>query len=185
MTSVDDTSAAVSNGCHVSFSVNFSRSERVSDGRARFFQPALKLPYYSMLGSVWAGAVDYLLYTLNTFGFGPNFISWIQFLSSSPMRHVLQQIRYCLLMSHFSVVRDQDVPYRVFFLRYQLNRWWLNCELTVALRASSELTRSTKSFNADDLLMSEPLCSLPRALARLECFESTEIFRDGPVYRCH
>lgn len=52
MTSVDDTSAAVSNGCHVSFSVNFSRSERVSDGRARFFQPALKLPYYSMLGSV-------------------------------------------------------------------------------------------------------------------------------------
>lgn len=59
MTSVDDPSAAVSTGCLVSFVVNFSRSERVSDGWAWFFnlrgvlnkQP-LKLPYDSMLGSI-------------------------------------------------------------------------------------------------------------------------------------
>lgn len=47
----DDSSAAVSNGCHVSFIVNFSRSERISDGQAWFFnlRGFLKLPYYSML----------------------------------------------------------------------------------------------------------------------------------------
>lgn len=115
---------------------------------------------------------DYLFCTLHKFGFGPNFISWIQLLYSSPMARVRTN---SLFSSYFPLLRGtrQGCPLSPLLFALSIE------PLAIKLRADSCIKGIFRgdqehkiSLYADDLLlyMSEPLCSLPRALAIFECF---------------
>ena len=115
---------------------------------------------------------DYLINTLQRFGFGTNFVRWIKTLHLSPMASVRSNN---LSSEYFSLQRGtrQGCPLSPILFAIAIE------PLAIALRANDDIqgiTRGTLklklSLYADDLLLfiSKPNVSLPKALSVMEEF---------------
>lgn len=117
---------------------------------------------------------DYLFYTLNKFGFGPKFISWIRLLYSSPLDRVKTNSCYS---PYFPLHRGtrQGCPLSPLLFALSIE------PLAIKLRAENRIQGIHRagqehklSLYADDLLLyvSDPLGSLPHAFTIFNNFGS-------------
>lgn len=115
---------------------------------------------------------DHLLYTLNRFGFGPKFISWIKVLYTSPLTAIQTNNT---LSPYFALHRGtrQGCPSSPLLFAIAIE------PLAVALRGDAEIegiqrggSEHKVSLYADDMLLFllNPLASLPKTLTLLEKF---------------
>lgn len=117
---------------------------------------------------------DYLFYTLNKFGFGPKFISWIRLLYSSPLARVRTNSCYS---PYFPLHRGtrQGCPLSPLLFALSIE------PLAIKLRAENRIQGIHRagqehklSLYTDDLLLyvSDPLGSLPHAFTIFNNFGS-------------
>lgn len=115
---------------------------------------------------------DYLFFTLDRFGFGPKFISWVRLLYSSPMARVRTNSTYS---SYFPLHRGtrQGCPLSPLLFALSIE------PLAIKLRTDNNIRGVCRagevhklSLYADDLLLylSDPLNSLPHAITIFDSF---------------
>ena len=115
---------------------------------------------------------DYLFYTLQKFGFGPKFVSWIKVLYSSPMAAVRTNNN---LSTYFPLKRGnrQGCPLSPLLFAVAIEPLAIALRGEIGIKGISRHNLVHKvSLYADDMLlyMSDPLVSLPKTLDLLKDF---------------